>query len=267
MIAGYLVRLGLPKSVPVEELPSCSGRDVAVELCGDIIGLHQNSLGRDIMWSRLCGPAGIYHGRRYAFAGVHWLRLTVLKPEMFAKVNNALTRAVANRTTVAVNRTKLHVIETVSDAAESPWAAISSYERLLSKAGDERSLAFAFRSLVFSNEKDGPMAVSPSQIFGQCYQAWQKHAAPAGEEKLLARLSECAQVRSQKLKGSSARLPDGTRKLTVSGHMRIFLQTDDSYTVRLANALADYSLFCGTFGDHELGMGMTRRLRGIQCEN
>lgn len=257
MIASYLIRLRLGRSVLREELPPVASRELALQLLDDIPDAAQYLESGLFRWSPLKGPAGLYNRKLYAFKGIHWFSITVLAPSLMLPAGNAINAALARRRCLSLNSIPLNLLEATCDENQSHWAGLSSYESLQRPLQSETELTLVFRS-VLADELSASELLRPASLYECYYNTWKQFSRPPFSSAELGELNDCVRLRAHRLNGTRIRSSGEGQLLAYNGRLQLAIESDNSDVISLAHSLAAFSLYSGTGWSPERGLGLTR---------
>lgn len=210
------------------------------------------------------------HGRmerRGAFVAVspsevYWLRLTILREELFARLLDALIN-LPNDRDLLLEAAAFRLHRVLTTPGETEWANFDSFDGLLARARPERRLRLAFHSpTAFRSGGQRNVALPmPGLVFGSLLARWNEFAPSPLSEDLRRQAEEGLLIARYRLE---------TRMLDFGKYKEMGFEGECEYELQAAVApaaaaqlatLADFAYYSGVGAKTAMGMGQARRLK------
>jgi CRISPR-associated endoribonuclease Cas6 len=193
------------------------------------------------------------------------MRFTILHPTLFQSFQEALL------TTFPTATIRLHDVPfAVEEAITTPHAdnctGYTTFEELLERGADQRTLAFQFQSPTALSlgqtdlGKRFELFPVPWNVFDSLARKWSEFSAiPLEVNALLEWVDEFVWVSEHNVRTQVLRFDRFSQKGFV-GQVVYEIKRDDAEPIRILNALADFALYAGVGYKTTMGMGQCRRL-------
>lgn len=191
----------------------------------------------------------------------YWIRLTVLREDLFARLLDALIRA--GNSLVRLGQAMLQVNEIVTSPGKSPWSKCQDAASILARSVPHRQIELEFLSPTTfrSSGKRNVLFPDPRLLFQGYLAKWQEFSPPSASlDEGLAVLAEKG-TRVSRYKLETRILHFGNyQEIGFEGRCTIEVAREiPEQVASQLNALADFAFYCGTGGKTTMGLGQTRR--------
>ena len=196
-------------------------------------------------------------------AEVYWLRLTLLRDDVLARLLDALIHLPAELD-LRLESAAFGLRRIVTTPGQSEWAGFSSTEMLLAQARPERRLRLAFCSPTAfrsAGQRNVPLPL-PGLVFGSLLAKWNEFAPTRLPEGLRAVADEGLLVARYRLE---TRMLDFGRYREVGFEGICEYECAEGVSAEAAaqlGALADFAFYAGVGAKTAMGMGQARRVAG-----
>lgn len=194
------------------------------------------------------------------------MRFTILHPTLFESFQQALMTTLPT-STIQLQDIPFVVEEAITTPHPNLWTGYTTFEELLARAADQRTIAFRFESptaLSLGQTEIGKrfeLFPVPWNVFDSLARKWSEFSdIPLDVSALLEWVEDYVWVSEHDAQTQVLRFDRFSQKGFV-GNVVYEIKREDEEPIRILNALADFALYAGVGYKTTMGMGQCRRVR------
>ncbi|CAG0940219.1 hypothetical protein ANRL1_00103 [Anaerolineae bacterium] len=194
------------------------------------------------------------------------MRFTILHSTVFQSFQESLL-ATFPTATIHLQNVPFAVEEAITTPHPNLWTGYTTFEELLERAADQRTIAFRFESptaLSLGQTDIGKrfeLFPIPWNVFDSLARKWSEFSdIPLDVNALLEWVEEFVWVSEHDVRTQVLRFDRFSQKGFV-GQVVYEAKRDDAEPIRILNALADFALYAGVGYKTTMGMGQCRRVQ------